>query len=272
MPTTAGQQALLVIALEAAFLNGPVAAGEQITFGRVRIRIGGLISGQTYRATTPVGVFTFVASAGTINSTDDIGGGFAGDFTTTLSSHAGPFLRWDTGLPIFDAAGREYIGNPAVDHTITGSPSGTNFFRVQGPNVGGAGVNTIQTNLFSVIGLKTAAAAPPPPPPPPAALVLGDAVPGVANQNNTFTVTGVTSNAVVFLIGSVSLGSGVITKNNCRFLTGLSSPTILANTRAVGTSATFRVSIGGNLAGVLFNTQALDSGNCSVSNVVSHRF
>ena len=65
------------------------------------------------------------------------------------------FLRWDTDLPLFDAAGREYIGNFALDHTITGSPAGTNFFRIDGPAVGGPGINRVETNLFNVIGLKS---------------------------------------------------------------------------------------------------------------------
>ena len=35
---------------------------------------------------------------------------------------------------------------------MIGSPFNTNFFRIAGPNVGGAGINTIQTTLFSVQG------------------------------------------------------------------------------------------------------------------------
>src|ERR1051326_7941638 len=122
-----------------------VVAGDQITFARVRIRIGALVAGQTYTVTTPVGTFTFVATGGSINNTDQAGGVVAGDFVSALSGHAGPFLKWDTGLPIFDAAGHEYVGNFGLAHTITGSPAGTNFFRVDGPAVGGAGVNRLQT-------------------------------------------------------------------------------------------------------------------------------
>src|SRR5262249_57001621 len=105
--------------------------------------------------TRPAGIFTFVATAGTVNNTDSIGGALAGDFQTALSGHSGPFLKWDTGLPQFDLAGREYIGNFAVAHTITGSPGGTNVFRIDGPGAGGPGSNTISTNLFTVVGVKT---------------------------------------------------------------------------------------------------------------------
>ena len=37
-------------------------------------------------------------------------------------------------------------------HAITGSDLGTNFFRIDGPDIGGPGINTIQTNLFTLQG------------------------------------------------------------------------------------------------------------------------
>jgi PKD repeat protein len=162
MPTNNGGQALLVIALEAAFGNEIPEAGQQVSFARVRVRVDNLIAGASYTVTTPVGVFNFVATgSGTrgINFTDDVGI-VPGMFTGALGGALGPFLMWDSDLPILDASGREYIGNPAVDHTITGSPFGTNFFRIEGPSVGGPGVNSIETNLFAVLGLKTQAIVP----------------------------------------------------------------------------------------------------------------
>src|SRR5262245_39758096 len=153
MPTNGGGEALLVMGLEAAFANDVVAAGDQISFGRIRIRIDNLVAGESYRVTTPLGRFVFVAAnAGQrgINFTQDIGGG-PGDFASALN-RVNPFLSWDTGLPIVDALGNEFIGNPNVLHTITGSPTGDNFFRIAGPNIGGPGVNVIRTNLFSVAG------------------------------------------------------------------------------------------------------------------------
>jgi PKD repeat protein len=161
MPTSNGGQALLVMALEAAFVNGPVAAGDQVTFARVRVRVDNLVAGANYTVTTPVGIFNFVAAnAGPrgINSTVDIGL-IPGVFTTALGGAVGPWLQWDSGLPVLDAAGREYIGNPGIEHTITGGDGGINFFRIQGPSVGGPGVNSIQTNTFVVMGLKSRAVA-----------------------------------------------------------------------------------------------------------------
>ncbi len=164
MPTNGGGQALLVLTIQGGFLNdlGPV-SGEQEVFARFRVRVDNLIAGQNYTVTMPFGVFNFVAAnAGVrgINFTNDVGRGVPGAFAGALAGDIGPFLMWDTGLPILDAAGREYLGNPAIEHTVTGSPFGTNVFRIEGPSVGGPGVNSIETNLFAVIGLKANAGAP----------------------------------------------------------------------------------------------------------------
>ncbi|MFL6254425.1 MAG: choice-of-anchor D domain-containing protein [Pyrinomonadaceae bacterium] len=86
-------------------------------------------------------------STAEINTTEDIGcGGAPCDFRMVMEGKISRFLRWDTGAP----AG--YLGNPNVLHAITGSPFATNYFKVDGPNVGGAGINSIQTNLFTVSG------------------------------------------------------------------------------------------------------------------------
>jgi len=348
MPTNGNGEALLVMGLQAAFANGLVAAGDQITFGRLRIRVDNLQAGGSYRVTTPFGVFNFVAAnagARGINFTRDIGGA-AGDFVTALNSGIGPFLRWDTGLPLLDGAGNEFIGNPNVLHTVTGSPTGNNFFQIDGPSVGGPGVNRIRTNLFAVSGQVSKAV----PPvanftatptsgaapltvqftdtstgaitsrawsfgdgatstltspshvytatgsftasltvtgpggssakstvitvgatPPPTAPVLSEPNPGRANNNNTFTVTGTSPNGLVFLLGSTTLGTSRFTQSPCGGITtGLNSPTVLANTRASGTTATFRISINGSLAGRTFHVQAIDMGRCAASNVNSH--
>src|SRR5437867_1294825 len=143
-------------ALEGAFggATGTAAdgAGAQIVFARFRLRVnGGLVPGATYTMTAPYGTQSFVAAAtGTINFTSDQGCAAAPcNFASLLTNtNVGPFVRWDaTSAP---PAG--FIGQPAVDHGITGSPFGNNFFRLTGPNVGGPGVNTVETNLFSITG------------------------------------------------------------------------------------------------------------------------
>ncbi|OGT97091.1 MAG: hypothetical protein A2X80_14170 [Geobacteraceae bacterium GWB2_52_12] len=165
----AGLDGTLVLALEAAFGGtGVVHEGDQIAFGRVRIRVDVPTPG-TYTITHPYGVnvFSNVTVADGINFTSDIGmidlanpdGAFAG----ALYSNIGPrFLTWPD-YANSAVAGNEvlkklvdpndpqtvvqYIGDPATPHIVTGSPNSTNFFRIQGPN----GID-VQTNLFAATG------------------------------------------------------------------------------------------------------------------------
>src|SRR3954454_11288105 len=68
--------AILVMSQEAAFANGAPAAGDQMTFGRIRIRVSGLQAGGRYTVTYPYGERTFTAAAGpgpNINDTQDVG-------------------------------------------------------------------------------------------------------------------------------------------------------------------------------------------------------
>jgi hypothetical protein len=141
----------LVLAMEAAFTGDP-AVGEQISFGRVRVRVDTLRPGKTYKVTHPYGVLNLVAdSRGAINVTEDIGPlSSPADFSLALQSHVFPFLKWDPAVSPAAPAG--YIGNPAVLHRVIGSPLGTNLFKVEGQDVGGTGINVIQTNLFTVQG------------------------------------------------------------------------------------------------------------------------
>ncbi|MBO1266474.1 S-layer homology domain-containing protein [Arthrobacter cavernae] len=155
--TTDTTDALLVLAQEAAFTTEEAVNGEQIAFNRVRIRVNGLDFGASYTVTHPYGSAVFVAEddgvgGGKINNTVDIGC-FAtpcsqADFGLALPSK--PFLRWDPAVGPAAPAG--FIGDPTVDHEVVGSPTGNNFFRVVGPNVGGPGVNAIQTNMFAIQG------------------------------------------------------------------------------------------------------------------------
>ena len=161
MGTAGGGRARLTLALEAAFAQDEVIAGEQISFGRIRIRVDNLRPGATYRVTHPYGVNAFTVEAGEnaergINFTEDIGGP---DFARALESRVGPFLTW---APL-SSAPPGYLGNPDVPHVITGSPFGTNVFRIEGPGVGAPGspflcrppsTDCIQTNLFSLMGKR----------------------------------------------------------------------------------------------------------------------
>jgi len=157
--------ALMVTALEAAYAAGDPAAGDQITFARVRIRVAGLPVNGLYTVIHPFGSFDFnvvVDPLGKrdINFTSDIG---IGPFSGALRGAIGPYLRW-SGPDVLNPAapyvpvlgGPAYLGNPLVPHTVTGSPFGTNFFMIVGPR--GAvlnpvnGSNVLSTNLFTLAG------------------------------------------------------------------------------------------------------------------------
>jgi hypothetical protein len=153
-PTSGGEEARLILAQEAAFAGGEQIDGEQIAFGRVRVRVGGLVAGERYRVTYPYGTRTFVATSEVrnINFTRDIGCGVPCDFSAPGGSDIGPpFLEWDPSVA--PAAPEGYLGDPTIEHPIVGSPTGNNLFRVE--RVDGAG-NRLQligeTNLFALEG------------------------------------------------------------------------------------------------------------------------
>lgn len=130
-----GNDALLVTAVEAAFgsADGLPAPKQQISFGRIRTRIEGLTAGAEYKVTHPYGVDTHVAedAARGVNVTEDVGNlVWDGVFDQTLASRPAPFLRWTDDAP---AAPDGYLGDPTVPHRVTGSPYGTNVFRIEGP-------------------------------------------------------------------------------------------------------------------------------------------
>jgi hypothetical protein len=132
--------------------GGEVAPGQRAALNRLRLRIDTPDAGH-YTVTTPYGVDEFdVAVAGdrTINFTEDVGVA-ANTFDGVLGGRVGTFLEWDTG-PITGPDGHQYVGDPNTTHAVTGSPFGTNFFKIDGPDIGGPGINTISTNLFTLVG------------------------------------------------------------------------------------------------------------------------
>lgn len=149
--------------LEAAFGNatGTPEAGAQIVFGRINIRVAsGLTPGATYTVTGPYGVHTITAEAdGSIKPSKTPGARVqdgcgatppACDFSLALATPVNPFLRWDPVTAPAAPAG--FLGDAVTPHAVTGSPTGTNFVQIDGPNIGGAGVNTIRTTEFVVAG------------------------------------------------------------------------------------------------------------------------
>lgn len=173
LTTPAGAKAVLTLALEAAFGAG-VVPGGQIVFTRIRVKLLPIPASGTYRFIHPYGEESIEGVAGDrIFFTDDVGIGAAGDFTAAMTGRVGPFL-----LPSLAAGGAEiaaipgpvpgklYIADPARLGPVTGSPlppfvdsqgqvRNHNIFRIEGPvgsNLGGPGIDFIETTDFSLMG------------------------------------------------------------------------------------------------------------------------
>ncbi len=152
-----GGDVLMVLALEAAFVNEVPVDGDRVVFARIRLRGQGLLSGH-YRITYPYGVQEFDVVAGpgrVINFTDDVGIDTPEVFTTALAGQIGPFLMWDPAVAPAAPAG--HLGDPAIDHSIIGSPLGTNFLKIERLE-GGVFVQVGFNDQFAISGKISQAA------------------------------------------------------------------------------------------------------------------
>ncbi len=145
---TGGAQATVGMDLEGAWANDKVVVGDEIVFGRVRIRFPAP-AGQKYRITHPYGIDE-VVSDGAVNFTEDISR-TPRAFGGALGSRIGPFLKWDPAVAPAAPAG--YVGDPAVNHRVVGSPYGTNFVKVERIDAAGTVLAEVgRTDLFSIQG------------------------------------------------------------------------------------------------------------------------
>jgi hypothetical protein len=166
-------------ALEGTWANEEIVDGDQMVFGRIRIRAEGLTAGTKYTITHPSGTDEFVATGDTrnINYTQDVGT-IAGNFTAAFGSRVGPFLRWAPNpADPTDKPPAGYLGDPNNDHKVIGSAFGQNYVRITGTGVGagrtaattcptdpsapgywsGSPDDCLMTDLFAVMGkLSTA--------------------------------------------------------------------------------------------------------------------
>jgi hypothetical protein len=173
-----GNKVLASFALEGAFANGPVVAGDQMVFSRIRYKIvDGLQPDTDYKVTHPYGTDTVHTDAGATGFfvTQDVGV-TPGDFSQAMKGRVGPFLQWAPNPNnAADVPPAGYTGDGVTPHAVTGSELGTNFVRIQGPGIGGAagavnpnpcptnGPNAyngavndcIQTNNFLLVGKKS---------------------------------------------------------------------------------------------------------------------
>ncbi|MBZ9781738.1 hypothetical protein K9857_09250 [Pseudomonas sp. REP124] len=152
-----------VSALEAAFAAEDPVEGDQVSFGRIRIRVDVPVAG-TYVITHPYGVDVFnVDTPGrrAINMTRDIGIGSPKTYDGALKSDLGPFLRSLNGPytetnPVTGAA-EQFVGDPNVEEAFTGSPFNTNYIRIEGPG----GID-LRTTVMAISGKLSTVARPTP--------------------------------------------------------------------------------------------------------------
>ncbi|MFL5926696.1 MAG: choice-of-anchor D domain-containing protein [Gaiellaceae bacterium] len=154
MTSAGGGIAFLRVALEGGFssASGGPEPGKQAVFARVRVRVDNLVPGATYTVTHPWGVETLVAGPSarrSINFTTDVGcpvvaGSPPCDFNLALAGAVGPFFSWDAGAP----AG--FLGSFGTPHTLQSAGLVPNVFRIEGPDVGGPGINMIETDQFQL--------------------------------------------------------------------------------------------------------------------------
>lgn len=142
-----------VAALEAAFNVELPKDGDQVSFARIRIRADVPAPG-IYTVTHPYGSEILEVPAGgdlEIRMNRDIGIGAPKVYTGALGGDIGPFLRSVNG-PYVETnpqtlAQESFIGDPNLEEEVTGSPYGTNYVRIEGPN----GID-LRTTLFAISG------------------------------------------------------------------------------------------------------------------------
>jgi len=178
---TAYGKIVMISGLEASYANLTPTEGQQVVFARIRIKAPVKVAG-TYTLTHPWGTESINVSAADINSTNKgifftkdfglntgwnpngVGGWLSvappGGFYSVLQSGntMSTFLRALNPAP---PAG--WIGDGVTLSTVTGSPTGYNTVRLQGPdaNLDGKGHNFVETSLFVVSGhIPTSTAVP----------------------------------------------------------------------------------------------------------------
>lgn len=138
---------VLVLSMEAAFSGGAPKAGDQITFGRLRIKIASIPTSGDYKVYTPFGVFDFpgLVQGDRLFFTSDVGFACGTNFECALNSSIGRFLLpspypggpevppipdlvagqdpWYDALAAktaYPGTGKKYIADPARVGPLTG--------------------------------------------------------------------------------------------------------------------------------------------------------
>ncbi len=139
-PASPPGRASVRLALEAAFINGPPAGGDQMVFGRIRIKVtSGLCPNTTYLFKQPFATVKLTTNgSGAIPAnigTVDVGcvptPGVPCDYSLATGSPVlgtaagGGFLRWNPAVAPAAPAG--YLGDGVTLHSITGGSNGNSF-------------------------------------------------------------------------------------------------------------------------------------------------
>ena len=146
-----GGGTILILSLEAAFVSPTARAGDQVTFGRVRIKIASVLHTGDYKIYTPFADFNFpgLVQGDRLFETSDVGIACGTGYECALGSLLGPFLLPSavsggaevppipdlvkgSGVdPTYDAlvaatpypgTGKKYLADPARVGPVTGSP------------------------------------------------------------------------------------------------------------------------------------------------------
>jgi hypothetical protein len=130
----------------------PNVTNNPSVFNRVRVQLDAAPAG-TYNITHPFGTDTVTVPAGLRGRTTiDIGCLVAAsgpcNFASALGGRWGPFLTRAPGAPAPPAG---FIGDGVTPTAVTGSPLGTNFFRVEGPGLPAGGTTSTQFTLIGTL-------------------------------------------------------------------------------------------------------------------------
>jgi hypothetical protein len=125
-----------IAGLEASYLPlGVPVHGTETVFARVRVVINAQCLGR-YTVTHPFGFEVFdVTDTGprAVFFTADVPLAAPMNFDGALNGRIGPFIEWDfidAGMSL-TVAGKQFLGDPNLNHTFKGSPFATNYVEVQ---------------------------------------------------------------------------------------------------------------------------------------------
>lgn len=260
-------------ALEGSYLAA--GAGQEQTFMRTQVSAPkAKLAGNTgYTITDPYGAQVCTTDKNgviKVNGCRIDTAAAPGNVTNALGGRIGPFLTWDTigsAVPYGSTGGAPpvgYIGDNVTPHKVTGSPTGFNKVRVEGPNINTSGVdacptvdgpisNCDETDLFTLQGKLQAGASAAVSPAGP--LAFGSSAAGTpVTRRLTYTSTGTDPVAVSAVSLAGPNAADFATTETCTAVpapgltTGQSCTVDVTFTPQTGVTSTATLSIADNTA------------------------